>query len=189
MTSRAEWFALNILPHEAHVRAWLRRASWSPEEIEDLIQEGYAAIASHPFAQIQTPAAFFFQTVRNLATDMIRRRQVVSMRAVADVDRLAGADPAPDPVGQLTAIEDLARVKEAIERLPRACRQAFILCKIEGLSQAEAARRLGVSQSNIEKHIARGLRLCAEMLTRPPDEAGVPGMLSESFWKGGSRHG
>jgi RNA polymerase sigma factor (sigma-70 family) len=189
MTTRAEWFAQNILPHEPHVRAWLRRASWGPDEIEDLIQEGYAAIASYPLDQIQSPGAFFFQTVRNIATDMVRRRRVVSMLAVADVDRLAGADPAPDAVGQLTAIEDLARVKAAIERLPAACRQVFVLCKIEGLSQAEAARRLGVSQSNIEKHVARGLRLCAELLTRAPDESGVPGMLSKGFWKGRSRHG
>ncbi len=189
MTRRAEWFAQNILPHEPHVRAWLRRASWRPEEIEDLVQEGYAAIASSCLDEIRSPGAFFFQTVRNIATDMLRRKQVVSMLAVADVDRLAGADPSPDAVGQLTAIEDLARVKAAIERLPAACREVFILCKVEGLSHAEVARRLGVSQSNVEKHIARGLRLCAALLTRAPDESGVPGMLSRSFWKGRSHHG
>jgi hypothetical protein len=47
------------------------------------------------------------------------------MQAVADIDRLAGADPAPDAIGQLTAMEDLARVKAAIKRLPAACRQVL----------------------------------------------------------------
>lgn len=186
MNPRAEWFARNILPHEPKVRFWLQRARWSQEEIEDLVQEAYARIAAHPFEQVHNPPAFFFQTVRNLAVTAIRRGRVVSMIAVADIDRVAGADPAPDPVGQLTAMEDLVRVKQAIERLPEACRRVFVLRKVEGLSQAETARRLGTSESNVEKHVARGLRLCAAALTRPEHEAGIPGLLSRAFPRRGS---
>jgi RNA polymerase sigma-70 factor (ECF subfamily) len=186
MVSRGEWFAQHVLPHEPTVRAWLQRTRWSPEEIEDLVQEAYARIASCAFEEIHTPAAFFFQTVRNLATTMVRRRKVVSMLAVADIERLAGADPAPDPAEQLSAVEDLVRIKQAIEGLPEACRRVFVMRKVEGLSQAETARRLGTSESNVEKHVARGLRLCAAALARPQAESGIPGMLSAKFWRQGA---
>jgi len=57
--------------------------------------------------------------------------------------------------------------------------------KVDGLSQAETARRLGTSESNVEKHVARGIRLCAAALTRPEAESGIPGLLSRAFWKNG----
>ncbi|WP_160292429.1 hypothetical protein [Sphingopyxis fribergensis] len=39
------WVGSEILPHEADVRAWLRR-TLNPEDLEDVIQETYCQIAS-----------------------------------------------------------------------------------------------------------------------------------------------
>lgn len=187
-TTRAEWFAEHILPYEPKVRAWLARAGWNADEIEDLIQESYARLAACAIETIHNPGPFFFQTARNTAGSIIRRRQVVSIRTVADVDRLGTVDPGLDPEEELSAHEELTRLKDAIEHLPPACRKAFVLRKIEGLSQKETADRLGVSQSAVEKHVARGIRLCAAVLTRPPRESGVPGVLTRAFWSRRTSH-
>ena len=37
--TRGQWFADNILPLEPRVRAWLRKGGWSPEDVEDLIED------------------------------------------------------------------------------------------------------------------------------------------------------
>ena len=74
----------------------------------------------------------------------------------------------------MTAHEEMAQLKDAIESLPGRCRAVVVLRKIEGLSQAETARRLNMSQSTVEKHVARGLRKIAESLTRSAREADAP---------------
>lgn len=188
MTTRAEWFADYILPYEPKVRAWLSRAGWNADEVEDVIQESYARLAACAIETIRNPGPFFFQTARNTAGSIVRRRRVVSIRTVADVDRLGAIDPGLDPEEELSAHEELTRLKDAIEHLPPACRKAFVLRKIEGLSQKEVADRLGVSQSAVEKHVARGIRLCAAVLTRPPAESGVPGVLTRAFWSRRTSH-
>jgi RNA polymerase sigma-70 factor (ECF subfamily) len=40
-----DWVGSEILPHEADVRAWLRR-SLDPHDLEDIIQSAYCRIAS-----------------------------------------------------------------------------------------------------------------------------------------------
>lgn len=181
MSSRADWFAENILPNEPKVRLWLRRCGWSEHDVEDMIQESYAKLAAFPIGQIRNPGAFFFQTVRNVAGAIIRRRRIVSIRAVADIERVAVIDSAPDAEELLIAYEELMRLKAAIESLPRACRRVLVMRKIEGLTQAETARRLGVSESNVEKHVARGIRLCAAALTNARSGQGVPSLFSKAF--------
>lgn len=185
MTTRAAWFATNILPHEPKLRAWLRKAGWSAEEVEDLVQESYARIAALPLDKIDNPTAYLYRVARNIASDHLRRRRVVSIQNVADMSRLDTLDPSPDPEEQLSAYEDLMRLKAAIERLPARCRAVFLLRKIEGLSQAEICARLGLSENTVEKYIARGVRLCAAMLTKNEGQDQLPGLLSVAFRKNG----
>jgi DNA-directed RNA polymerase specialized sigma24 family protein len=52
-------------------------------------------------------------------------------------------DPRPDPLAQVSARDLLTTLEEAVQRLPEAYRLPIILCCIEGLSQEEAAQRLG----------------------------------------------
>jgi RNA polymerase sigma factor (sigma-70 family) len=172
MLSRAEWFAEHILPLEPKVRAWLRKAGWKREEVEDLVQETYARLtAAWAASEVAHPSAYVFATVRNVAADQLRRQRIVSIRSVADISRLNVIDGELNAEQRLTAHEELDQLRDAIERLPGQCRAVFVLRKVEGLSQAETAVRLNLAQSTVEKHVARGMRLCAAWLTRPDDEA------------------
>src|SRR5262249_4377508 len=53
------------------------------------------------------------------------------------------ADPRPDPLAEVSARDLLRVLEEEVQRLPQAYRMAVALCCLEGLSQEEAARRLG----------------------------------------------
>lgn len=172
MSGRAEWFAEHILPLEPRVRGWLRKAGWSREEVEDLMQETYARLAAGwASGEVAHPSAYVFATARNVAADQLRRQRIVSIRSVADISRLNAADGEPDAETRLTAHEELDQLRAAIERLPGQCRAVFVLRKVEGVSQAETARRLGLAQSTVEKHVARGMRMIAAWLTRPEETA------------------
>jgi RNA polymerase sigma factor (sigma-70 family) len=83
------------------------------------------------------------------------------------VGDLAPPDPRPDPLSELTAREALAILDEELRRLPAAYRLPLVLCCLEGLSQEEAARRLGWTPGSVKGRLERGrTRLHARLVRR-----------------------
>ncbi|MEZ5938215.1 MAG: RNA polymerase sigma factor [Hyphomonadaceae bacterium] len=174
------WLSANVLPHEADVRAWLRRSGLSVLDPDDLIQEAYARIAASPgCTQVQNGRAYFFATVRNLALEHFRRARIVRVDAMAEIERLRIEDDAPSTERVAFGRIELARVSKLIEELPNRCRQVFVLRKVHALPQKEVARRLGISENTVEKQMVKGLRLLLDRLARgeaggnSPDLAGT----------------
>ena len=63
------------------------------------------------------------------------------------------------------------RMFEAIDDLPEEGREAFDLVRIQGMSVAEAAQILGVSNGTVNRRLNRSLRTLAEQLSdMRPDE-------------------
>ena len=64
------------------------------------------------------------------------------------------------------------RMLQEIDNLPQDEREAFGLVRIQGMTQTEAARLLGVEAVTIKRRLNRGLRILAEKLAdlRPNDE-------------------
>ena len=71
--------------------------------------------------------------------------------------------PAPATSGS-NLTPDGRRILAAIEQLPEGEREAFDLVRIQGLSQAEAARVLEVSVATVHRRLNRGLRLLVATL-------------------------
>jgi RNA polymerase sigma factor (sigma-70 family) len=59
---------------------------------------------------------------------------------------------------------DGRRILAAIERLPEEEREVFDLVRIQGMSQAEAGRVLGVSAMTVNRRLGRGLQMLAAAL-------------------------
>lgn len=157
---RALWLSQHMLRHEPALRAWLRAKQISRDDIDDTIQETYAVLATLPaVAHIANPRAYCFRTAYSLVLQRHRRAQIVRLTAI---DSIAHFDPPSEEVGaerRLAAREELQHLASAIAGLPGKCRTAFILRKIEGLSQRETAQRMGISENTVEKHIGKGLRI------------------------------
>jgi RNA polymerase sigma-70 factor (ECF subfamily) len=81
-------------------------------------------------------------------------------REIADVE--ATAAPPSDPGDA----ERLAVLDEEIGRLPERLRAAIVLCDLEGLPHAEAARRLGCPIGTVESRLSRGRRRLRDRLIR-----------------------
>jgi RNA polymerase sigma-70 factor (ECF subfamily) len=71
----------------------------------------------------------------------------------------------PAPASSASGLTpDARRMLEAIERLPEGEREAFELVRLQGMSQVEAARVLGVSVATVNRRLSRGLHLLADAL-------------------------
>ena len=79
-----------------------------------------------------------------------RRRREKSEVEMMHVEP-AGADADPRPLDH----EDAAAVHEEVGRLPERYRRAVVLCHFEGLTQAEAARRLGCAPGTVGSLVSR----------------------------------
>ena len=69
------------------------------------------------------------------------------------------------PADQLLADRaELTRVKEAIAKLPMAIRAPLVLRTIEGLTEAETAQILGISEKAVETRLYRARNKLTEFL-------------------------
>lgn len=160
------WVAREVMPHEPAIRAWLRQRGVTAEDIDDLIQEAYAKLSSLTAIEaVARPGGYFFQTVRNLLIDHIRRSKVVRIDAVGNVGDLPGRADDLNPERIAADRHELAQVLALIETLPPRCREIFTMRKIEGLSQREIARRLNVTESVVENDAVKGLALLVRAMT------------------------
>jgi RNA polymerase sigma-70 factor (ECF subfamily) len=82
---------------------------------------------------------------------------------------------APAPASSLSGLTpDGLRMLRAIDELPTDEREAFDLVRIQGLTQVEAARLLGVTAVTVKRRLARGLRLLTEQLADLSPGEGPP---------------
>lgn len=162
---RALWLADQVLPHEPALRAWLGARPVVRLEVDDIVQETYAVLAAlDDVAHVRNPRAYMFTVARSVLLQHVRRARIVSIETMSEIDRLPTQREERSPDRHAAAHQELRRIGVLIAALPAKCRQAFVLRKVNGLSQREVARRMGISENTVEKHVGKGLRLLMDAL-------------------------
>lgn len=183
-TEEQRWFLDEILPHEPMLRAWLAGRYDLAGELDDIVQESYLRVLrARSRGPIFAGKAFLFTTARNLAISRFRRHPAPA----EPVDPATLADERPAAPQQLAHQQELTLLAQAIEALPERCRAVFTLRKLEGLSQREIARHLGVAEHTVEAHVRLGTRrcisffaACAELDLPASRPAGEPALRAAS---------
>jgi len=153
------WIGREILPHESAVRNWLSRRWRNVVDPNDVIQEAYCRIASLTSVDhILSPAAYFHRTAHMVATDIMRRSGIISFISMTENEWLNVIDTEPLADRAMVADQELKRVNGLLSELSDTCRKAIELRRIEGVSQRETARRLGVSEDVVRNHLVRGVQ-------------------------------
>jgi RNA polymerase sigma-70 factor (ECF subfamily) len=183
------WFKREIIVHEEALVRYLARRWPNRQEVLDLRQDIYikvydAAARSRP----QSSKSFLFTTARHLMIDRIRRRRIVSIDSVGDLDTLNVLIEEVSPEQRISAHQELRRLALAIDLLPPKCREVVWMRRVDELPQKEVAIRLGISQKTVEKHVMKGMKLLAAALFGcEPDRTAKDDLRRADH--GGKRHG
>ncbi|CAH0248885.1 putative RNA polymerase sigma factor FecI [Pseudomonas carnis] len=127
---------------------------------EDVVHDAYVRVLERASdTPIEQPRAFLYRTALNLVIDGHRRnalRQSEPLEVLDNEERFAACSPhASHHQGQR-----LEMLERALAELPAACRDSFLLRKLEGLSHLQIAERLNISRSLVEKHIVNAMKHC-----------------------------
>lgn len=137
-----------------HLRAYYaRRLGDAQDDAEDLVQD--TLIAMHRRRDSYDPAqpltAWVYAIARYRLIDHFRRRKVRAAVPLED----AGALFAADEVEPAMARRDVSRL---LDKLPPARAALIRATKIEGLTNAEAGRAVGLSEGAVKVSVHRGLK-------------------------------
>lgn len=164
---RTEWLARNVFPHEAAIRTWLRRRMALGLDIDDVIHDMYVKLVALPsVAQIENPRRYAFRIAYAIVVDHVRHSKVAAISAIAEPQALEIAASDPSIEERLSHRGDLQDLNAVLATLPPLCREAFLLRRVDGLSQRETAARLSISEKTVEKYMTRTVRLIMDVFGR-----------------------
>ena len=149
----------------AHLRAFLRRRLYGwPDDVEDLVQECLLAMHNkrHTYQSDQPLTAWVHAIARYKLIDLLRSKSVhEALHDPLDDDLAVFAESSTD-AGD--ARRDLTGL---LETLPDRQRLPIEHVKLKGLSVAETAALLGMSESAVKIGIHRGLKALAKRVGSP----------------------
>jgi len=152
----------------AHGQALSRLASSyvrGSGEREDLLQEIALAIwrALPRFRGESSERTFLFRIAHNRAITHLGRRRL----STSDADEhFEIEDATPNPERKLSAQQEGQRLLSAIHHLPIAYAQVVTLT-LEGMSYAEIAEVLGISETNVGARLTRSREMLRKLLRSP----------------------
>ena len=140
---------------------FLRQRLRTPEDANDVAQEAYIRMMQYQNSrQIRSPSSMLFRIAINVANDLGRSEQVRRVSDRCSLDAVDLVSETPSPEREISAEQELALLRTAIEGLPPKCRQAFLLSRVRGMTYPEIAVHCGISVKMVEKHISRALAVC-----------------------------
>ena len=162
---QSRWFAEEVQPHEPALRAYLRGSFPSLQDIDDLVQDAYARLLNaHKTGTVSHPKAYLFATARNAALDLFRRKKIIPIEALAEIEQLSVLEDGRDAAEQACHDQELEILTEAIASLPDRCRQILTMRRLRGLSHREIAQTLGISEHTVNAQLAIGVLRCRKHL-------------------------
>jgi RNA polymerase sigma-70 factor (ECF subfamily) len=114
---------------------------------DDLHQETWIAVSRNAAAFDPAKASFaawLFAIARNKVWDHLRRQKVAILASPEDDEAMSVADPGPSPLDQTVSRELAQRIVQAVEALPLAQRETFVMFAHAGLSLEDVAEATGV---------------------------------------------
>lgn len=127
--------------------------SGRPQDASDYLNDAYVRMSEHGGMPVQNFEAFMVRVAVNLARDEHRRQRRRNVVGDEDLDAIADASPTPEEM--LDVRQRLSAVHATLSRLHPRTRQILLMHRLDGLRYREIAQRLGISESAVEKHVAK----------------------------------
>lgn len=151
-------FAAIVQRHQGAVRGFMRRASGSWNDADDLAQEAFVAAWANirTFRGDCTLRSWLCGIAYRKCLSQARSRGRAAMRDADFMEQNAGADP----IGR----DEMMDLAKAMQDLPLDQRATVALCLAQGFSHGEAADALGLPLGTVKSHVARGKQKLLEAL-------------------------
>jgi RNA polymerase sigma factor (sigma-70 family) len=151
-TERAYWARLLKL---------VSRQTRGRGDAEDLLHSAYIRLEHYRNDHVvENPSAFLVKTAANIAIDIHRHEKFWEPGDARRDGQCPDDAPLQDEV--IAARARLLRVKEGLAKLPMRTREIFLMHRLRGLKYREIAVHFGISQSAVEKHIAKAALFLTE---------------------------
>lgn len=132
--------------HAKELRSFLRNRGMTDDSAADLTQDNFVRLmTAKPTGQQHNPRAYLFRIARNLLIDHGRRESSSPFSHVSEVTVQAVADPKPSAETIVYDKQRLALSDQALAELPERTRRAFELYRLEEMTIAEVAEKIGLS--------------------------------------------
>lgn len=154
-----------FLGHARALRGYLARRLGDPQLAADLVQESFLRLAEQQrLGKLQYSAGYLYRIARNLLVDHLRQQARRNTHAVPPEALLTVEDPAACIELAAMAQQQRQALRDAIAQLPPRTREVLRLNRLEGLTHAEVASKLEISDSSVQKHLAKGLAMIMQRL-------------------------
>ncbi len=131
---------------------------------EEVVQDSFVRIWKNrqKLAGIENFPAWLYRIVINLSLTALQKMALEGKRK----EELLSWNPAETPFGATLSDDYQLKelLKQALERLSPQQRKIFQLSRIQGISRAEIAEKLGISQATVSVHLTIALRVVRAFL-------------------------
>lgn len=149
------------LQHHGWLVARLRRKLGCAWDAADLAQSTFVRVLTargQPPDTLAEPRAYLTTIAQRLLANHLRRRQIE--RAYLDALATLPEPVAPPPDARLMVLETLCAIDRLLDGLPVVARKAFLLWRLEELTQEQIAAQLGISRTSVRRHLTAAAERC-----------------------------
>lgn len=144
---------------------YFQRRGLSPSDAEDAVQDVFLRLSRRPDVVASDHGeAYLFEAAASVAIDRHRRARTrrEHQHTAYDEARHAVLDHSVDRI--VEGRQELQRLIECLRLLPERTRHVVMLARLERLTHAQIARRLGISVSTVERRLVKGMAFLAAQL-------------------------
>jgi RNA polymerase sigma-70 factor (ECF subfamily) len=164
-----------VARYQRRVFAVARRITAAQQDAEDVTQQTFLSLVEHlgDFREESSVATWVLRIATNHALKLLRKRRGLPAVRLEDAEETTRDLPHPNYIAQWRDLPDaLAQraevrqlLEDALAELDEKYRAVFVLRDVEGLSVAETAAALNLSESNVKVRLLRARLKLRERLT------------------------
>lgn len=151
------------LHYASSVKNFLRTLTRSHEVAKEITQEVFITLweKRDKIDPCKNISGYLYTIAKNAALKHFRDNKLVKDEISAAVDPFEN-NSTPDEI--IIGKEKEILIEIAISRMPPQRKKIYELSRIEGLSNAEIAKKLGISKNTVENHITSALKDLREVI-------------------------
>lgn len=166
MNTWSQRLALLFKEHGKRLETIVARRTRDKDAAADIVQDVFSKVLDVGSDKSNDEnIKILYVATRNAAIDHIRtfRRRHEIMEMVAP-EQISGHALSPDKIFE--GKQSLKTLDSALLELGRTTRDIFLMRRVQGVANADIAKKYGISVSSVEKHIAKAMRHCQQRMSQ-----------------------